>query len=150
MAQSLCGVPGLINDGSTHSSTGSETTVNQGSKHNPPYCAARARVSNLTGCHPSQSGSLAQLEVLWLDGPGSIMGRGNSNIPLICIEVCRWGYKLGPGPETCWHQHCGMRDIQATVVLKDNVELPPAQRRSAVAHLERSWERMQAGDVGMG
>ena len=33
MARSLCGVPGLINDGSAHSRTGSETTVNQGSKH---------------------------------------------------------------------------------------------------------------------
>ena len=32
MARSLCGVPGLINDGSAHSRTGSETTVNQGSK----------------------------------------------------------------------------------------------------------------------
>ena len=33
MARSLCGVPGLINDGSAHSRTGSETIVNQGSKH---------------------------------------------------------------------------------------------------------------------
>ena len=32
MARSLCGVPGLINDGSAHSRTGSETTVDQGSK----------------------------------------------------------------------------------------------------------------------
>ena len=32
MARSLCGVPGLINDGSAHIRTGSETTVNQGSK----------------------------------------------------------------------------------------------------------------------
>ena len=32
MALSLCGVPGLINDGSAHSRTGSGTTVNQGSK----------------------------------------------------------------------------------------------------------------------
>jgi hypothetical protein len=33
MARSLCGVPGLINGGSAHSRTGSETTEDQGSKH---------------------------------------------------------------------------------------------------------------------
>ena len=32
MAQSLCGVPGLINDGSAHGRTGSETTEDQRSK----------------------------------------------------------------------------------------------------------------------
>ena len=33
MARSLCGVPGLIHDGSAHSRTGSETAEDQGSKH---------------------------------------------------------------------------------------------------------------------
>ena len=33
MARSLCGVPGLINDGSAHSRTGSETTEDQRSKN---------------------------------------------------------------------------------------------------------------------